>query len=316
MNQHSSIRPGGSLLERAADKFDFAAALRGAAQPAAESAAQPASETAARPAAETAARPAEVIPMRAPQPGPAPAGRRAEVDRAALIAEGFALPDMKPGPLAEEFRVVKRQLLLRAAGQDGRHISNGRMILVNSAKPDDGKTYCAINLALSMARETDLDVVLADCDFSKPELPRKFGVEDGPGLMDAIADEGCDVEACLIRTDIPNLSLLPAGRHSDDATELLASKRTRAVFDRLLARSPTRILVCDSSPALSASSASVLALHAGQTVFVVKADRTTEAELRESLSLLDGCDHIELLLNAVSFAPNGQRFGDYYGYGD
>ena len=158
--------------------------------------------------------------------------------------------------------------------------------------------------------------MLADCDFSKPELPRKFGVEDGPGLMDAIADGSCDVEACLIHTDIPNLSLLPAGRHSDDATEHLASKHTRPVFDRLLARSPTRILVCDSSPALSASSASVLALHAGQTVFVVKADRTTEAELRESLSLLDGCNHIELLLNAVSFAPNGQRFGDYYGYGD
>ena len=303
MNSHSSIKPGGSLLERAADKFDFAAALRGAAQPLLEPAPRPDES-------------AEVIPMQVRRDGPAPEGRHADVDRARLSAEGFVLPDMRPGPLAEEFRVVKRQLLLRAAGQSGAPIANGRMILVTSAKPDDGKTFCAINLALSMARETDLDVVLADCDFSKPELPRKFGVEDGPGLMDAIADGSCDVEACLIHTDIPNLSLLPAGRHSDDATEHLASKRTRAVFDQLLARSPTRIVVCDSSPVLSASSASVLALHAGQAVFVVKADRTTEAELRESLNLLDGCDQIELLLNAVNFAPNGQRFGEYYGYGD
>lgn len=307
MNSYSSIESGGSLLERAADKFDFASALRGAADPAPESAV---------PAGPAATQAAEVIPMRARPAGPVPDGRTAEVDRARLADEGFILPDMRPGPLAEEFRVVKRQLLLQAAGEGGSRIENGRMILVNSAKPDDGKTFCAINLALSMARETDLDVVLADCDFSKPELPAKFGIEDGPGLMDAIADTDCDVEACLVHTDIANLSLLPAGRHSDDATELLASKRTRAVFDRLLARSPTRIVVCDSSPALSASSASVLALHAGQTVFVVKADRTSEAELRESLSLLDGCDHIELLLNAVNFAPNGQRFGDYYGYGD
>ncbi|MCA1749298.1 MAG: AAA family ATPase [Parasphingopyxis sp.] len=306
MNQHSSIKPGGSLLERAADKFDFAAALRGAARNGSDAA----------PEAAPVPAPAEIIPMRAQPVGPAPAGRHAEVDRARLVAEGFALPDMRPGPLAEEFRVVKRQLLLRAAGQGAARIVNGRMILVGSAKPDDGKTFCAINLALSMARETDLDVVLADCDFSKPELPRKFGVEDGPGLMDAIADDSCDIEACLIHTDIPNLSILPAGRHSDDATEHLAAKRTSAVFERLLARSPTRIVVCDTSPVLSASSASVLALHAGQTVFVVKADKTTEAELRESLNLLDGCDRIDLLLNAVNFAPNGQRFGDYYGYGD
>ncbi|MGJ8536542.1 MAG: hypothetical protein ACSHW2_05270, partial [Parasphingopyxis sp.] len=81
-------------------------------------------------------------------------------------------------------------------------------------------------------------------------------------------------------------------------------------------RSPTRIVIFDSPPALSASPASVLAMLAGQTVMVVKADTTSEAELREALSLLDGCDDIQLLLNGVTFTPNGKRFSAYYGYGE
>jgi len=309
MNQHSSIKTAGSLLERAAEKFDFAAALRGAAT----EAPMPAAALSPPPMAPAAADISRARPM---FPDAQPAGRQGEVDRHALIERGFLLPDLRPGALAEEFRIVKRQLLLRAAGQGGELIDNGRMILVCSAKPGEGKTFCSINLALSMARETDLDVVLVDCDFSKPEILKTFGLEDGPGLIDALADGSVDPEACLIHTDIPNLSVLPGGKQLNDTTELLASQRTKDVLDRLIARHPTRILIVDSSPALSASSASMLAMHAGQAVMVVKADVTVEAELREALGLLDGCRHIQMLLNAVTFTPNGKRFSNYYGYGE
>jgi exopolysaccharide/PEP-CTERM locus tyrosine autokinase len=256
-------------------------------------------------------------PKIAPEPGVKLfTGREASVDRVALAEAGFVLPDQRPGPLAEEFRIVKRQLLLRAAGEGGRPVENSRTILVCSAKPDEGKTFCAINLALSMAREKDLDIVLADGDFSKPEIAKIMSLEEGPGIIDALADPAIDIEACIVKTDIPNLSVLPAGRPTDDATELLASQRTRDALHRLTANSPTRIVIFDSPPALSASPASVLAMHAGQAVMVVKADVTSEAELREALGLLDGCRDIQLLLNGVTFAPNGKRFSSYYGYGD
>lgn len=299
MNKHSSIQASGSLLERAAHKFDFAAALRGAASE--------------QPEVAASVQAGEIFA--APQTAPAH-GRRANIDRNRLAEAGFALPDERPGALAEEFRIVKRQLLLHAAGQGGEMIRNGRMILVCSAKPDEGKTFCSVNLALSMAREKDLDVVLVDCDFSKPDLVNTFGLEDGPGVMDALADTSVSAESCLIHTDIPNLSVLPAGRHNDDATELLASKRTKQVLENLLAANPTRVMIFDSPPALSASPASVLAMHAGQAVMVVRADTTSEAELREALGLLDGCANIQMLLNAVTFTPNGKRFSTYYGYGD
>ena len=73
------------------------------------------------------------------------------------------------------------------------------------------------------------------------------------------------------------------------------------------------MLIFDSPPVLAASPAAALAHHAGQVMLVVRADRTSESDLREAIDLLDGCEDIQLLLNAVSFAPGGRRFGSYYG---
>ncbi len=239
-------------------------------------------------------------------------GRVVQVDHAALAEAGFILPDAPPGALAEEFRIVKRQLLLSALGAEP--VRDGRAILVASAEPDEGKTFCAVNLALSLAREKSIEVVLVDADFAKPEILSTLGVPGGPGLIDALSDPTIDIETCLIRTDLANLSVLPAGRQLNETNELLAAEVMRTTFEKLLSNS-SRIVIFDSSPALAASTASVLAELVGQTVMVVRADVTGENELREALRLLDRCEHVRLLLNAVQLAPHGRRFGAYYGYG-
>lgn len=242
-------------------------------------------------------------------------GRTVHVDRAELAEAGFILPDAVPTALAEEFRIVKRQLLLSAIGGQGAEpLVNGRAILVSSAQPNDGKTFCAVNLALSLARERDIEVLLVDADFAKPEILSTLGIAGGPGLVDALCDPGIDVEECIIRTDLANLSVLPAGRQLNETNELLASEEMRILFEKLLLK-PSRIVIFDSSPALAASTSSVLASLVGQTVVVVRADITGENELREALGLLGACDHVRLLLNAVQLAPHGRRFGAYYGYG-
>ena len=190
------------------------------------------------------------------------------------------------------------------------------MILVASAQPNEGKTFCAVNLALSIAAEKDVEVLLIDADFAKPEILSILGLEGGPGFIDALADPAVDPESCIIRTDIPNLLVLPAGRQTNEATELIASDRTRAVLDMLMARNPARVVIFDSPPALAASPASVLALHVGQVVMVVRADQTSEPDLREALALLAGCTSIQLLLNGVRFARRRTGFGQYYGHGE
>ncbi len=226
---------------------------------------------------------------------------------------GMIVPGAPIGSLAEEFRLIKRQLLLTAGKMSG---VRARTILVGSARPGDGKTWSAINLALSIAAERDTEVLLVDADFAKPDVMVKLGLDDGPGLLDALADPDLDSEALVVRTDVPHLSLLPVGAKSHGDTELLASRRTGEVLDRLLAADPRRLILFDTPPALAASPASVLALHVGQVMLVVRADRTTENEVRRAVQLLDGCDEIQLVLNSVSFVPGGNRFGSYYGQGE
>ena len=252
----------------------------------------------------------------APEPASSAIGqRRSKVDRAGLREGGFILPDAPVGSLAEEFRIVKRQLLQAASGKTGVAEDKRQTILVCSATANEGKTFCAVNLAISMATEKDLEVLLVDGDFSKPEILSVLGLEGGPGLIDAIADAQANPNNFIIQTDIERLSVLPAGRQANNVTELLASQRTRKVLDSLTANHPKRIVIFDSPPALMASPASILAGKVGQIVMVVRADQTNEADLREAIGLLSGCDNISLMLNGTGFTASGRRFGTYYGFG-
>ncbi|MGS1017620.1 hypothetical protein [Allosphingosinicella humi] len=315
------ITKGGSLLERAAEIYDFGSGLRLPAGPHFQPRAAPEEPPAAPTQAES--KPVEITPTETapprPEPKPLPrraapvAGRSGQVDREGLEAAGFILPESGATGLAEEFRIVKRQLLLGARGGTGIAEDKRQSILVCSARPDEGKTFCAVNLALSLALEKDVEVLLVDGDFANPEILPILGLEDGPGLIDAIADPSIDPNSCVIRADLGGLSVLPAGRRVNDATELLASARTREVLASLTRGRPDRIVIFDSPPALMASPAPVLAALVGQVMMVVRADETSESDLREAIGLLSGCDSVSLLLNAASLAASGRRFGAYYG---
>lgn len=294
-----------SLLERAAERYDFGAALRGRAAP--------------DPAPDPAPRPAD-IETRELDPAPADAepvlelgrsGRVAPVDRLKLAAAGFPLPGDAVTGLGEEFRLVKRKLLDGIAARSGPEAKR-RTVLIASSQSGDGKTFCAVNLALSLSGERDLEVLLIDGDVSKPDVPATLGLPGGPGLVDLLADPALDPEELIVRTDLPGLSVLPAGRRANDVPELLAS-RIAPLLERFLAADPRRIVLIDSPPVLAASAAAVLAGHAGETLVVVRADRTTEADLRETVSLLAGCEHLALVLNGAALVGAGRRYGGYEG---
>jgi protein-tyrosine kinase len=308
MNKHSSIKSAGSLLERASELYDFGSALRGGN-----------ANVPLPPAGEPAAAVAPVAPKPAARPAEAPRHANANVvaiDRERLAALNFIVPDGPVTGLSEEFRIVKRQLLLAARGGKGFDaVTHGERILVCSANPNEGKTYCAINLALSMASEKDNRVLLVDADFAKPSILSTLGIETRPGFMDALADPARDAESLILQTDVDGLSILPAGSQTNQDTEYLAAARTTEIIDNLTRNDPSRIIIFDSPPALAASPASVLALHVGQTLMIVHADVTTDSALRDALSLLSGCEHVQLLLNRTKFSPTGRKFGNYYGYG-
>ena len=198
-------RAGGSqpsLIERAAGTFDFrtfkappmpavppapssVAPAPVDAAPVAPSAVAPASVVMTKPASQTA------TPSQAPFAGlPAAQPFRGTVhaiDRHHLRTQCLIEPDGPVNGLLEEFRIVKRQLLLTALeSRAGRAEPHGERIMVCSAHPGDGKTFCAVNLALSMAAEKDTEVLLVDADFAKPSVLSALGLPGGPGLMDAL----------------------------------------------------------------------------------------------------------------------------------
>lgn len=308
MNKHSSIKSSGSLLERAGDLYGFGKAL-GPIDPMPPVDAAP----------ELPSVPAPDAPVAAPAPHRvAPAARPATalVDRELLRAGNLIVPEDPVSSLAEEFRLIKRQLLLSAVGGKGfSKLDRGERILVCSALPNEGKSFVAANLALSLASEKDNRVLLVDADVARPSIPAMLGVEPGPGLMDAIADPDADVGQYVVQTDITGLELLSAGTPNRLDTELLASARTERVLDRLTADDPSRMIIFDSPPALAASPASTLAYNVGQTLLVVKADSTTDTAISDALKLLGGCEHIQLVLNGTKFSTTGRRFGSYYGQG-
>ena len=239
---------------------------------------------------------------------------RHPVDRAHLREAGMIVPEGSVTALLEEFRIVKRQLLLQAGQLRASLGAAAQRVLVCSPLPGEGKTWTSTNLALAIAAEKESEVVLVDADFAKPSILSTLGLPGGPGLMDALADPAVDVADCVLGTDIPGLWVLPAGNATTSDTEYLASSRTRAVLDRLTEGAPHRMVIFDSPPALAASPAAELAKYVGQALVVARADRTGQSALEDAIALLGGCPNIQLLLNAVQFSPSGRRFGSYYGY--
>jgi protein-tyrosine kinase len=253
----------------------------------------------------------EVLPRPADTPPERPAGRRTrgmvQIDFDRLRTRGFALPGDQ-SELAEELRLIKRPLLPVALSRDG-PVSNPNLIMVTSANPDEGKTFTATNLALSMASEHDVHVLLIDADVANPTIPSVFGFKADIGLIDVVSDS-VDLAEAMFRTSIPTLSILPAGRPRPGASELFASARMARFVDEIAKRYPNRIVIFDSPPVLARSEPLILAQYVGQVVFVVEAERTSRAVVHEALSSIGSKKVGGIVLNKM--LPTAKSYGHYY----
>jgi len=286
--------------------------------------ASPKSVSPEAPVVEPVREPEEIVaPTQEPRFAPKPAPERPvadtkkfhPIDRDLLRETGMIVPEGSVTATLEEFRIVKRQLLAEAAEMRRANAgARAQRVLICSPHPGEGKTFCAVNLALAIAAEKECDVLLVDADFAKPSILSTLGLPGGPGLMNALMDEKVDVADFVIGTDVPGLWVLPAGDATTNDSEYLASSRTARVLDRLTRDAPNRMVIFDSPPALAASPAAELAKYVGQAVVVVRADQTGQGALEDAVTLLSACPNIQLLLNAAQFSPSGRKFGSYYGY--
>lgn len=236
------------------------------------------------------------------------------IDIDALRNARYLAPEDQERAMADQFRQIKRPLLVRAFDRNPQSAANGHAIMVASSFPGEGKTFTSINLALSLSREKDATALLVDADVARPSLSRLLGIEKSPGLLDALRDERLDLETLIFDTNIPGFSVLPAGRQSDDAAELLSSARMEQVVSRLAVRHPRRIVVFDSAPLLVTSESKSLSQPMGQVVLVVRAGVTPQSAVLDAIECLREGQFVGLVLNQVAQeAAAGYYYHGSYG---
>jgi receptor protein-tyrosine kinase len=232
-----------------------------------------------------------------------------KIDLAGLASRNLLSPETKRSRTGEEFRLIKRRVLSRRWSPG---VAFGNTVMVTSALPGEGKTTVSINLAISIAAEKDLRVVLVDADFVKPDALRRLGVTADKGLIDVMEDPRMDISDIMFRTDIDKLSLIPAGKLHPRCTELLASARMNEIVAELANRYADRILIFDSPPVLATTESVALASHMGQIVFVIQAERTRRKLVDSALELLGDRENVGLVLNRATPKMGNTEFGYHY----
>ena len=235
---------------------------------------------------------------------------RLNLERLARL--GMVTPDLENRRVVEEYRYIKRSLLGATFDAQDR-IAKGNVIVVTSSHPGEGKTFNALNLALSVAMERDHHVLLIDGDIERAGLSRTLGVGRRPGLSNYLLDDRVRPADTMFKLGgVERLRVLPSGPLRHDASELLASSRMRAFVDEMAARYPDRLVIIDSPPLLSSSSARVLAELAGQVIIIVAAEETSMSALDESLKNVPENKPVRLILNKTAVS---EKDGEYrYGY--
>ena len=247
-----------------------------------------------------------------------PASQSAEttLNLDAISASGLLVPNAARSQLADEFRVIKRPLIANAMGRSNTPISNGNLIMVTSALPGEGKSFTAINLAISIAMELDNTVMLVDADVARPSVLNMLGLPPSKGLLDVLQDNSLDISGVLLRTNIEKLSILPSGTPHPRATELLASDIMIRLLDDMASRYNDRIIIFDSPPLLLTTEARVLATHMGQVVMVVNAENTLQAAVKQAITTIQSCPVKVMVLNQIRTEKmDGYGYGYGYGYG-
>ena len=262
--------------------------------------------------AEAASKPAAppLIVDRAPDTAAKPV-KRMTLKMEVLRARGYLPEASEDQRFANHYRRIKRPLIEKATSGVAA-AGEPRVIMITSALPGDGKTFTSVNLALSMALERDISVLLVDCDVARRHVSEIVGLKEESGLVDALVDESVDIESLVVQTNLEGLSILPAGRRVEaTTTELLSSNRMRQIVANLCNRDPHRILLLDSPPLLITNEGRTLVKTAGQIVLVIRAGQTPRHAVQDAIGLFDARQTGGIILNQVQVGP----VEGYYGYG-
>lgn len=230
----------------------------------------------------------------------------------AMIEAGMIVDENVAPYLKNEMRTIKRPLLNNAFGAAAKEIKRGKLVLITSALPEEGKSFMALQLALSIAAEQERTVMLVDADLTRPRLTSLACGDRSIGLSDVLEDNKLSVSDVLRKTDVPGLSFLPAGQHHSLSTELLASDRMLAIVEDICEQYSNRVIIIDSAPLLVSNDAQVLSSLVGQVALVVKAESTPVHTVGEARELIAPERPVSAILNQYKGKTSVGYYGGYY----
>lgn len=239
--------------------------------------------------------------------------KKLTIDTESLLERGYLIDSGERKSIKEEFRQIKRKLLNNAFGSASKMLNNGNLIMISSSKPNEGKTFVSINLALSIALEQDKTVLLIDADVLRPSVSRELGVEKADGLIECLLDENKDLGEVIYDTNINKLKLIPAGEPHHLSNELLASEKMAALAQELAERYPDRVVIFDCPPLIGVTETLVLANLMGQALLVVEESKTSLASIQQATEHLNEDLALGIVVNKA-IRSHKDMYG-YYGYG-
>jgi len=240
-----------------------------------------------------------------------------EIDFNMLEKKGFVSTSSQRSLINEEYRAVKRKLLNNAFGPLSKSLNNSNIIMVTSSRPGEGKTFTAVNLALSIALEKDKTVLLVDADVLKPNVMRTLEQENKQGLMEYLLGEKDNISEVMSRTNLDNLTIVTAGKSHHLSTELLASEKMFDAVEEFANRYTDRVVIVDTPPLLGINETAILANLAGQALVVTEEGKTKLIDVENAVKQLNPEMAIGFLVNkAQKASSDGTGYGYYYAGND
>jgi succinoglycan biosynthesis transport protein ExoP len=220
----------------------------------------------------------------------------------------------KPSPLilknpksavAEAYRVLRTNLIFSSAE------SSGRVIVVTSANPGEGKTTTTVNVAASLA-QTGARVLAVEADLRRPSMSQHFSVPKTPGLTDLIVGKA-EATTAIHSTRYKGLMVLPCGYVPPNPAELLGSARMKDILRAL--RSHYDWVLIDTPPVLAMADTPVLCPIVDGVIMVVAAESSGRPAVQRAIDQIASVNGkiIGVILNRVDLERNAYYYGQYYG---
>jgi protein-tyrosine kinase len=205
---------------------------------------------------------------------------------------------------AEQFRILRARL--RKFAEEKQH----KMLLVLGTCPQEGKSFIASNLAISICQAGNSPVLLMDGDLRRPKLHKLFGLKAPKGLADYLAGTASFDEIVCV-TDVAGLYVIPAGDIPHNPSELIASDRMKLFLNNIKTKFSSCWLIIDSPPVISTPEPAILVEHADGFIYVIQADKTDRKLVRDSLSRIDTNKILGVVINRIAYQGH-----NYYYYAE